>query len=34
MQLQRHGQALELDLDHSCEDPSFDDGFLAIRVPA
>lgn len=34
MQLQRHGQALELDLDHSCEDPSFDAGFLAIRVPA
>lgn len=32
LQLQRHGHALELDLDHGCEDPSFDASFLAIDM--
>lgn len=34
LQLQRHGPALELDLDHSCEEPGFDAAFLSIQVPA
>lgn len=32
LQLQRHGPALELDLDHGCEEPRFDGSFLSIQV--
>lgn len=33
LQLQRHGAALELDLDHGCEEPDFEQSFLSIQVP-
>jgi hypothetical protein len=33
LQLQRHGPALEMDLDHGCEEPSFNGSFLSIQVP-
>jgi len=34
LQLQRHGPALEVDLDHSCEQRDFEAGLMSIRIPA
>jgi len=34
LQLQRHGPAVEVDLDHSCERRDFEAGLISIRIPA